>query len=144
MRRSERAAARDAFVTRVDANDLRGAEARQTQVEQLTDRTLTDDGHRGTDEAGQSAERRKNRRHRLREDGLVIRQLWIQQNEPVVGNGQVLEKPAKTEGHGEHAIADPERRSRAVDHPADDLVQREADRQRVALLRLAEVWDVGT
>ena len=37
---------------------------------------------------------------------------------------------------------DLEPRARAVDHPADDLVQREAEGERIAVLGFAEVWDV--
>ncbi len=67
---------------------------------------------------------------------------WIQPHQPVVGNRQVLEESEQAEGHRQHAVADLEGSTPAVDHAADDLVQREAGRKRIPFLRFAEVRDV--
>ena len=73
--RAEQTAARRAFLAHVDADDAARAQPRQAQIEQQADRPLADDGDGLADDAGHAAERGEHRRHRLREDGLVVGEL---------------------------------------------------------------------
>ncbi len=84
--RAKLAASGDARVADVDADDSRGAQVRQTRVEQQSYRPLSDDSDGQSGDAGNGAQRGEDRRHRLRDDRGFVAECGVDGHQSVVAN----------------------------------------------------------